>query len=149
MSKAENELPLYWAYLDELRDLAAKIADLQISDETYGVSSPRIKSKDEAKYQSGTKVYLDDAALARMMRQESRRDQLVKAREEYVRKMYWCMTVMRKIMDLTDEQKNIIWLHYGKGHSVRAIARMTYQSKDSVYRQLKKIAEKYDCDTVA
>ena len=71
---AEHELRLYPVFLRDVCRLEEQImeldAELAAIESGYGVSSPRIKGTEEAKYKDPPKVYISDAPISMIMQKE-------------------------------------------------------------------------------
>ena len=136
----DSELKLYARYMYELVSLSDRMNDLQmmLSSSSYGVSSPRIKSIQEAKYKQSPKVYMEDAALNWIEDMDHIRKELKVLRMEYSLKRIFCLKMMEKICaaDLDPEEIQILWLRYFKGMSLRGIAEEMWSNKDRVSRIL-------------
>lgn len=139
----DSELKLYARYMYELVSLSDRMNDLQmmLSSSSYGVSSPWIKSIQEAKYKQSPKVYMEDAALNWIEDMDHIRKELKVLRMEYSLKRIFCLKMMEKICaaDLDPEEIQILWLRYFKGMSLRGIAGEMWTNKDRIMIKIKNI----------
>lgn len=112
--------------------------------DTYGVSSPRIKSTEEAKYQNSPKVYTEDAALSRMVQKELHIESLAGLRAEFDMKRNFCYKVQHRICaaDLSQKEMKILYLRYFQGMSLRSLAEKMWSNKNAISSSLTKIARK-------
>ena len=145
-STADYEMRLYARYLMEMNDLRARIADAEteLDMDTFGVSSPRIKSAEEAKYRNSPKVYMEDEALKRMeSRDRIENSVLPPLRIEFALKRIFCYVIQKKLAaaDLSDEDRTILYLRYFRGKSLREIAATLYGNKDQIAQKLRNILE--------
>lgn len=146
LNMIDTELRLYVQYLHDLVRLSEKMADVTalISEDTYGVSSPRIKSTEEAKYQNSPKVYTEDAALARMAKKETHVESLAALRIETAMKRIFCLQIQERICaaDLSQKEMKILYLRYFQGLSLRVIAKMMWSNKDNIAKKLSETLKK-------
>lgn len=98
------------------------------------IKSPAIKSSDEAKYQTGTKIYKNN--LIELMTEE---ESLIKTRDFH---LYAVKKIMYYLQQLTDEEVELLELRYWHRVDVKYIAKMFYWSKRSAYRKFDSIFEK-------
>lgn len=142
-----SEMETYANYVQEdLPRLYIQILELkaEISEDTFGVSSPRIKSSAEAKYQSSPKVYIEDAALQRMARRDDKLIRLQPLEMEYAMKRIFVIMMQKRIINaaLSDEEKRLVWYRFFKRYPLRAIARVMNSNKDSVRKGLRRVLER-------
>ena len=142
----DTELRLYVQYLHDLVRLSEQMADAAalIGEDTYGVSSPRIKSTEEAKYQNSPKVYTEDAALSRMVQKELHIESLAGLRAEVAMKRVFCYKVQQRICaaDLSPKEMKILYLRYFQRLSLRVIAKMMWSNKDNIAKKLSEMLRK-------
>lgn len=142
-----SEMETYANYVqDDLPRLFMQIYELKatISEEDYGVSSPRIKSIEEAKYQISPHVYMNDAALNRMVHREEQEIRLQPLEVEYAMKRIFVIMMQKRIINaaLTDEERRLVWYRFFKGYPLRGIARVMNSNKDSVRKGLRRVLER-------
>ncbi|MBE6129572.1 MAG: hypothetical protein E7185_09885 [Erysipelotrichaceae bacterium] len=142
-----SELETYANYIqDELPKLYMQIYDLKATAavDNYGVSSPRIKSTEEAKYQTSPKVYTEDAVLQRMIRREEQQVKLQPLEIEYAMKRLFVIVMQKRIIkaNLTDEERQLLWYRFFKRYPLRAIAMIMNSNKDTVRERLIRIMER-------
>ena len=146
VSVVDYELKVYFDYLESLTALEERIADLEgrIANQTYGLSSPRIKSTDEAKYQTSPKVHLSDLPLELMDRIEKMQLTLGILKHDRRIKQEYCANMARKLCDLKDDEKEIIALHYYDRYTMRSIAQFVCMSKTAVFNKINDILLKIE-----
>lgn len=146
LEMVDTELRLYVQYLHDLVRLSEKMADVAalIGEDTYGISSPRIKSTEEAKYQTSPKVYTEDAALTRMAKKDAHVESLAALRIETAMKRIFCLQIQERICaaDLSQKEMKILYLRYFQGLSLRVIAKMTWSNKDNIAKKLSETLKK-------
>ena len=125
--------------LENLKFSINKLQDLEdhlkeIANELAGIGSPVIKSKEEAKYKSGPKVY--HCNIIELMSEE---EELSTERDYYLFKV---RSVAKFLQTLNDDQVYLLEQRYWDRFSIRSIAKMTYTSKSQVCRKLDEIFEK-------
>ena len=145
-STVDYEMRLYAKYLLEMNDLLARIADAEaeMDMDTFGVSSPKIRSAEEAKYQNSPKVYMEDEALKRMeSRDRIKNSVLPPLRIEFSLKRIFCYEIQKKLAaaDLSDEDRTILYLRYFRGKSLREIAGTVHSNKDQIAMKIRTIQE--------
>lgn len=144
LSMVDTEMRLYVQYIHDLVRLNQQMADataLINNGDTYGVSSPRIKSTEETKYQTSPKVYTEDAALTRMAKKELHIESLAALRIETSMKQNFCFRVQERICaaNLTDKEMQILYLRYFRKMSLRDIAQKMWSNKDGVSKILRHV----------
>jgi len=146
LEMVDTELRLYVQYLHDLVRLSEKMADVAalIGEDTYGISSPRIKSTEEAKYQTSPKVYTEDAVLSRMAKKDAHAESLAALRIETAMKRIFCLQIQERICaaDLSQKEMKILYLRYFQGLSLRVIAKMTWSNRESTRINLMKVLER-------
>lgn len=113
---------------DRLEELA-----LALSGNT--LKSPSIKSPEEAKYQSGTRIF-NDNLIALIAEEEETRKEYDRFEREY--KNY--ATFFRK---LDDTEIEILSLRYENGFDYVKIAKILYTSHGYVYKKICQILDKW------
>lgn len=98
------------------------------------LKSPVIKSSEEAKYQSGTKIYKNN--LIELMTEE---ESLIKTRDFH---LYAVRKIMHYLQQLTDEEVELLELRYWHRIEIKHISRMYYCSRSAMYRKFDVIFEK-------
>lgn len=128
----KSELENFKFSLNKLLDLEDKLKE--IANQLTGLGSPRIKSKEEAKYKSGPKVY--HCNVIELMNLE---EELSLERDYYLFKV---RSVAKFLQILSDDQVLLLEQRYWNRFSIRTIAKATYTSKSQVCRKLDEIFEK-------
>ena len=135
----EEEIKLFYRYQRQIPLLAESIAEIQSRLDYYGLSSPVIKSAEEAKYQSGTRIYTDAVLLDLFQRRDDAIAELQHMRE-------FCGRVQKVLDQLHPEELEIIELRYKYGYSFRHLARIYYCSKDFAYRRVQELLAKMNAE---
>lgn len=136
IEKADAELRLFVAYARSLIRLYEEANEVSMRLNTYGVSSPKILSPEEAKYQKGTKIY-SNINLLDLMEQESA------AWGEYHRASSYCNRMARSFIGLDDEELMLLYLRYEKGYTFEQIGMIINYSAVHARRLLFKCLEKF------
>ncbi len=123
-----NRLVTTWY---ELKEINARI-------EVFGVSSPKIRSKEEAKYQRGTQIY-SDVPLLELFEEEA------ELTSEYKKLSDDCNYVRKKLqrMLLTDMEIELLTLRYEHRLTFYQISSRLNYSYTSVYEKLTSLLEIY------
>lgn len=133
ISPIRNDLELFEYNLKRLMDCEDRLHE--INEELSGkVSSPSIKSIEEAKYQSGTKIYRNN--IAELMYEE---EQLIKDRDYYLRRV---KTVESFLQKLSDDEVYLLELKYWHRFSFKAMSKILYISIPAVYKKINSIFKK-------
>ena len=140
----EYELRLYAQYMKELPELYEKMVDLctQLAAiSTSNVYSPRIKSTEEAKYQTSPKVHMEDAALRIYERKEELMKELEVIRIEYTMKRIFCVKIQEKLCaaNLDPEQCRLLYYRFFMNMSLREIAKKMWSNRNSVMCTIERI----------
>lgn len=123
----------------KLMDLEDELALISIELRGNNLSSPRIKSKEEAKYKQGSRIYHNN--IADLMERE---EQLIKQRDYY---LFRVKRVAAFLQVLTDEEVELLEYRYWYGYSLEEISEMYYYSRAGVYKKINTIFEKVDMFT--
>ncbi|RRC92734.1 hypothetical protein EII25_03410 [Erysipelotrichaceae bacterium OH741_COT-311] len=134
MMEIEILLKAFRFNLNRLMDLEDRLQLLAYELNGDNIGSPKIKSPEEAKYQTGTKIYKNN--IPELMMQESK---LIKERDYYLFAVKKVETFLQR---LTDEEVKLIELRYWHGFNINQIARMYFWSKRTTYRKFDMIFEK-------
>lgn len=140
----EDELRLYFDYQRKLPSILERYNAVQAKLNAYGVSSPAIRDREEAKYQRGTRVY-SDARLLDLIEERDRLESEVKYKTGF------CARIQAMIdeADLSPEETELLQYRFEKGYSLRLIGSLFLCQKDKakvmIDDLLSKIAKK---DTV-
>ena len=111
---------------EQMEEIGARLRNL---------SSPRIKSKEEAKYQNSLGPTVDNA-IDLMMKEED-------ARREYDYYELSVNRVAKFLQKLDDEELDIVIKRYEQRRTLEDIARECYTSHKVIFYKKKKIFEKY------
>lgn len=132
--------------LEQFRHSVGKLMDLEdeltlVSMELNGdkLSSPRIKSKEEAKYKQGSRIYHNE--IADLMDREQR---LIQQRDYY---LFRVRRVAEFLQGLSDEEVELLEYRYWHGYSLESIAEMYFYSKAGIYKKINAIFEKVNTFT--
>lgn len=145
-SAVDYELRLYVSYLNTLVYNEEKIADLEaeIHNVNYGLSSPRIKSAEEAKFQTSPKVYMSDLPLEIIDRVEKSRERLKIFVQSRDFKKRYCYYIAKKLCTLSSEELELIGYHYFDNYSFRTIAEMYLSNKTTIFEKMNAILDKLE-----
>lgn len=122
-------------YCHELPDLFDEIRKTELDLRFYGVSSPKIMSMEEAKYQKGTKIYSTDALNALIEKQ----DRLI---AQYRYMDWFCRNVQSGLQALKPEDVQIVSERFEFGYQLREIADLHNSNKDTIQKRIRDALEK-------
>ena len=125
----DEELRLFIKFCRRMPSTYDRIHELRSQMDGYGVSSPRIKNTEEAKYQEGTKIYSDKGLINLITTIDS-------LTEEYAFMDAFCLRVQRRLMELSDDDVEVLYYRYECGYTLRQMAAMYFTNKDSMSRRL-------------
>lgn len=112
--------------------LDAKLTRMKNTARTYGVSSPAIRSEEEAKYKTSA-PYNTEGRAARLVNAISDTEyQLTSC-------IRFCKAVFGRLSDLSEEDLDILYERYELGMSASDIAAKRFLSRDTILRRLAKI----------
>ena len=131
----ESLIRVFLMYCQKLLDSYDEIRHLQAKISTYGLSSPRIKSLEEAKYQSSARSQSETELLQLI----EKRDAL---RNEYQYMDWFCYQIQLGLMKLSPEDLELLYLRFERGYTLRQLGDMLCSNKDSVQQQLSEILER-------
>ncbi len=137
LERVENEMRLYVTYLNDLCALCKEKSELktQMLTDSYNVSSPRIKSSEEAKYKESPKVFTIDSMLNYIEKNTERQKKIEKLNAEIKFKMEFCNRMMSRIYLLEDEEIEILGYRYFQCLTFREIAHiLNYQLSATFYK---------------
>ena len=139
IAHADRELADFVYNCQELIRLYDQIREIDIQLNNYGISSPKIMSLEEAKYQKGTKIYSDVPLLELIAKQ----DDLVR---EYVFLTESCSRVKKKLirMDLNSNDLMILYYRYERHMICEHIANVLGYSRTGIQYRLDVIRELYN-----
>lgn len=136
--------------LEQFRHSVGKLMDLEdeltlVAMELNGdnLSSPRIKSKEEAKYKQGSRIYHND--IVDLMEREER---LIKQRDYY---LFRVKRVAILLQNLTDEEIELLEYRYWYNYPMLAIANFPsvatslgnlYKRYDAIFEKMRKFSSK-------
>lgn len=133
----ESLIRVFLMYCQKLLDSYDEIRHLQAKISTFGLSSPRIKSLEEAKYQSSARSQSETELLQLI----EKRDAL---RNEYQYMDWFCYQIQLGLMKLDPEDLELLYLRFERGYTLREIAIFDYSNKNSVMNKLDTIYSKLD-----
>lgn len=138
----ENELRLFFDYKRKLPQIRERLDAAQAKLDTFGVSSPKIRSTEEAKYQRGTPIYSN----ARLLTLIEERDRL---QAEVTYKTGFCARIQAMIdsADLSPEEMELLQYRYRDMYSLRLLGQMYCSNRTTINEQLYVIREKIGCCT--
>lgn len=136
VKNAERELRCFIYYCHKLVWLYDRIKQIDIELSSFGLSSPTIRSKDEAKYQRGTQIYSTIPLLEKITEQDD-------YKSEYYDLNRRCLKIQKTLVTLEDSEVDLLYLHIERGYSYRHIATMKFTNKDTIMQKLTAIYEKF------
>ena len=129
--QAERELGEFVYYTSKITWMEEQLKELDAKLESYGVSSPKILSLEEAKYQKGTRLYSDANLL-----------QIFSEQDEIEREIVFCRTVISRVcrklvaMNLDEYQTDLLYYRFEKKLTYEQIANITGYSRQAVQWQM-------------
>lgn len=127
----------------KLMDLEDELALISIELRGNNLSSPRIKSKEEAKYKQGSRIYHNN--IADLMERE---EQLIRQRDYY---LFRINRVAAFLQVLTDEEVELLEYRYWFNYPMLAIADFPsvatslgnlYKRYDAIFEKMRKFSSK-------
>jgi len=121
-----------------LREIELDLRDLDSLLDGYGVSSPQIRSTEEAKYQRGTRIFTTDRLMeifSEQDRLEAERVPLLKAAAQIESRLV--------LLQLTDAEKILLDYRYGRRLTYEEIALRMHCQPQAVQYHLDKILKRY------
>lgn len=131
----DTKLRLFIHYARSLVSLYNEANEYSIQLNTYGVSSPRIMSPEEAKYQKGTRIY-SNINLLELMEQESQ------AWLRYHDASSYCNTMGRQFQTLDDDELRLLYLRYERNCTFEQIGMIINYSETHTRRLIERILMK-------
>ena len=131
---ADRELMDFPYYCQRLVRIYDDLIDINARINNFGVSSPKLMSIEEAKYQKGTKIY-SDVPMLELFAEEDK----LKAEFEWLRET--CSRTRRKLisMYLDDEELSILYYRYERRMTFEQIAFRLNYSDHGIRWKLDKI----------
>ena len=136
IQNAERELRSFIYYCHKLVWLYERIRALDIELSSFGISSPKIKSKEEAKYQAGTRIYSDMPLLDLISEQDD-------YKSEYYDLNRRCLKVQKVLVTLSDEEVQLLYLRIERGYTLRQLAKLNFTNRMTISRTLNNIYSKF------
>lgn len=141
IEEATADLNYFVSKARGLRSKYERLAEISSRLNGFGVSSPSIMSKEEAKYQRGTKIYSDRPLL-----------ELMDAEERLIKDIKLDTDVIHSIADnlrglqLNEFQMNLLYYYFEKRWTYNQIGERYHVAWQTVQRNIIVILEKYsDC----
>lgn len=131
-------------FVSKARGLDSKyerLAEIGNRLNSFGVSSPKIMSKEEAKYQKGTRIY-SDRPLLELMDAEERLSKEIRLDTEVIH------SIANNLhdLDLSEFQMNLLHYYFEKRWTYNQIGERFHIAWQTVQRNIVLILEKYsDC----
>lgn len=126
----DNELYNYYGYIKQLDKINNCL--LEIEAQLISLSSPKIKSIEEAKYQAGTKVYSD----LKLLEQLEKKEYLLSRRKEL---LFLIKRMQSRLNKLSNEELKLIEKRYKYKKTLRELAELKYVGKSTMSRRLDEI----------
>lgn len=138
IEQAERELREFVFYIGYIPRLEQDLKELDMRLNTYGVSSPKILSVEEAKYQKGTKIYSDVNLLQIFAEQDE-----VEQRLRFYRMVI--SRVCRRLVALepTEYQTDLLYYRFERRMTYEDIARRVGYSRQAIQWQMEWILRRF------
>lgn len=138
LTEANIDLEYFIRGCRKLARIYEDLIELNVRINNYGVSSPKIMTIEEAKYQKGTKIYTD-VPLLELFADE---DEL---RREYAAVSAVCSRIKHKLskMQLSDADLRLLYYRYEKRYTYEQIAERLCYTKQAVQWHLDVILKLY------
>lgn len=137
IKETDDALRNYFRYVQELPGLYEKMLTLGVQLNHMGVSSPTIRSKDEAFYQRGSADHRTDGTnILDLMEQEER------TYIEYKYKSLYCYNIQEIFVELPEDEMQMIAERYDQCIGIRRMALARNISKSTMSERFGKLLEK-------
>ena len=138
MKDADAEIGFLYASERKLKKLTAKIREIDALLDGYGVNSPQIRSKEEAKYQRGTKIFTDMPLLELFVEQD-------KLQTEFDTINAACLLIRERLsmVKLSKADERLLYFVYVKRYQDRTIAERMHCSRTAVQKRHDRILKEY------
>ncbi len=133
--EADTRVRMFVQYAWSLPRLYEQAMEYSEMLNTYGVSSPRIMSLEEAKYQKGTRIYSDINLLEAIERE-------TEAWLEYHEASLYCNRMAKKLAKLDNYELNLLYLKYEKFKTLDEISAVIHYSRTQTMRLLDNVLRK-------
>lgn len=118
-----------------------KLCELEARLDSFGVSSPTIRSKEEAKYQRGTRIY-SDRPLLELLDEEERLSKEIRLDIEVIH----AIASNLQALQLNEFQTDLLYYYFEKRWTYNQIGERFHIAWQTVQRNIVLILEKYsDC----
>ena len=129
----DNELYNYYGYIKQLDKINNCL--LEIEAQLISLSSPKIKSIEEAKYQAGTKVYSD----LKLLEQLEKKEELLSQRKEL---LFLIKRMQSRLNKLSNEELKLIEKRYKYKKTLRELAVKMDSNKDTINAKINMVISK-------
>lgn len=129
----DNELYNYYGYIKQLDKINNCL--LEIEAQLISLSSPKIKSIEEAKYQAGTKVYSD----LKLLEQLEKKEYLLAQRKEL---LFLIKRMQSRLNKLSNEELKLIEKRYKYKKTLRELAVKMDSNKDTINAKINMVISK-------
>ena len=129
----DNELYNYYGYIKQLDKINNCL--LEIEAQLISLSSPKIKSIEEAKYQAGTKVYSD----LKLLEQLEKKEYLLSQRKEL---LFLIKRMQSRLNKLSNEEFKLIEKRYKYKNTLRELAVKMDSNKDTINAKINIVISK-------
>lgn len=138
LEDADTDIGFLYASERKLKRIQLKIKALDAQIDSYGVSSPQIRSSEEAKYQRGTKIYTSMPLLELFAEQD-------KLQEEYKTISAACGLIASRLskVQLTKADDRLLRFLYGRRYTYKQIAHILHYSRQAVMKRHDRILRAY------
>lgn len=137
---ARNDIRYLYRIKRRLNEIDQKLKELDAQLDNYGVSSPLIRSTEEAKYQRGTRIYSTENLMEIFTEQDTldgERVLLMQVGSAIESRLVFCQ--------LTEEEQKLLDYRYGHVPEMKykEIARLMHCEPPTVLYHLYKIFDRY------
>lgn len=135
---ANCELMTFVFYIRSISRLEQDLHDIDLQLNTFGVSSPKIMSLEEAKYQKGTRIY-SDAPLLQIFSEQAEIEDKIRSYKDFISR------VCRKLvaLKLNEHQLDLLYYRYERGMTYDQIADKLGYSRQAIQWQMDFILKQF------
>ena len=138
LNDARIELNYLYSKYRELKKLQAKVRSIDAELDAYGVSSPRIVSAEEARYQRGTQIYSN----TRLLELFAEQDELFTRQAEIMQGIAPLEKRLQQL-ELSKADRRLLSFRHGKAYSHKHIAAILHCSWQNVQKAHNRILQAY------
>ncbi len=138
LTEANIDLEYFIRGCRKLARIYEDLIELNVRINNYGVSSPKIMTIEEAKYQKGTKIYTDVPLLELFAEEDA-------LKREYKVTSAMCSLIKVKLasLQLSDSDLKLLYYRYERNFTYEQIAERMHYSRQTVQWHLDLILKLY------